>query len=183
MAPPVGGETASKMTPSFFRPERLLCALLLLSAAQAQQATSADPLTLDKSVSVKVSGEDSKGGKVEQTRDGVRITYSNEKENRPTLQIVKTFDPPREASELDFEIEGDCSADGGHQVHVRDTENCAAMKPLSNSNSGMFVMDLGAAFDGAKQPFSGKVKSILISIWLDGGSGEHTLEVKNFKLQ
>jgi len=169
------------MTPSFVHPELLLCALLLLSAAQAQQTADTNLLALDESVSVKVSLDDNKGGKVEQTQDGIRVTYSNEKESRPTLQIVKTFDPAREASGLDFAIEGDYAAEGGHQVHVRDTENRGAMQRLSSD--GAFVMDLGASFDGAKQPYSGKVKTILISIWLDRGAGEHSLEIKNLKLQ
>ncbi|MFA7343261.1 MAG: hypothetical protein WC003_03050 [Terrimicrobiaceae bacterium] len=161
----------------------ILCLGFLLPAARAQQTASL--LALDKSVSVKVSGDDSQGGKVEQTEGGgIRITYSNEKENRPSLRITKTFDPPREVSAVGFEIEGERDLARNGAVHVHNTENRVGLKWIRPVDGGNVEMDLGRTkFVDTKEPFSGKIGKIVITIWLEGGAGEHAIEIKNLHLQ
>ena len=172
------------MTRSFFPRNPLLTAallgvLFLLPAVFAQEVANPGLLLLDSTVVVQVKGEDSGGGKVEQTEGGLRITYSNTKDNTPTVWIHKTIKSPAEASELKFDVQGDSDVRG--QAHVYNTEFKAATKPFT---SGEFVMDLGAAkFNDSEELFSGRVKQIAILIWLDGNIGEHAVEIKSMSLR
>ncbi|MFA7343102.1 MAG: hypothetical protein WC003_02245 [Terrimicrobiaceae bacterium] len=166
-----------------FRPEKfilgILGVLVLLPAVLAQEVASPGLLHLDSTVVVQVKGEDSGGGKVDQTEGGLRITYSNTKENTPTVWIYKTLKSPAEATRLTFDVRGESDLRG--QVHVYNTEYKATGKPFK---TGEVEMDLGTAkFNSSEDLFSGRVKQIAILIWLDGGVGEHSLEIKGLSVQ
>lgn len=112
---------------------------------------------------------------------GYRVAYSNEamREKRQMLEIKKTFTPSRDGESAVFDV---TPADGAVAFHVWSQDGKSAYKNVTKEKSG-FIDISTLHFKNSKDPFSGPVKAIALSVEIDGGSGEHVVEISKFDLE